>query len=322
MRCGTEFAYGFQTEARWALTHCGGQNSRLAALRHEEVSSLRSPSTPNLPEAAGSNAKKGKQMCRSLKPLDQQVMVITDACNSIGLATAQGAARRGAKLLLAACNKNAMRNFDLPDSGNGAQVIVVPCDFADRGQFDRLADDAIRHFGTIDTWVNNFAVSIPINRGTTGEDHRRRLPEASFWGIYRGSRAALPHLQRNGGALINVATGYSIAAPALPGIFDPSTHAIKGFTDALRVEIQEVDRAPVSVTLIQIADEDPTCCRRAREYMGAERDISAAAIDASRVAQAILDAAENPTRLTKVAPTIKPNPLEFSDDFTSLWSTI
>ena len=60
-----------------------------------------------------------------------------------------------------------------------------------------------------------------------------------------GSLAALPHLKRQGGALINVGSEVSDAVVPLQGYYSASKHAVKGFTDALRVEVVEVDEAPV-----------------------------------------------------------------------------
>src|SRR5436189_2121844 len=69
--------------------------------------------------------------------------------------------------------------------------------------------------------------------------------------MYYGSLAALPHLKQNGGALINLGSEVSEAVVPLQGMYSASKHAVKGFTDALRVEVEELDKAPVSITLVQ-----------------------------------------------------------------------
>lgn len=72
-----------------------------------------------------------------LKPLDEQVLVITGADSGIGLATARLAAERGASVVL--CSRNAAAL---------AQV-------ADGAAMQALAQAAVDAFGRIDTWVNN-----------------------------------------------------------------------------------------------------------------------------------------------------------------------
>jgi short-subunit dehydrogenase len=78
----------------------------------------------------------------------------------------------------------------------------------------------------------------------TDEDNRR-LFDTNFWGVVYGSLVALPHLKRNGGALINVGSEVSEAVVPLQGMYSASKHAVKGFTDALRMEL-DYDKVPVS----------------------------------------------------------------------------
>ena len=78
-----------------------------------------------------------------LKPVNEQVVVITGASSGIGLATAETAAQRGAKVVLAARSIDTLEEVAarLTDSGGGA--IAVECDVADRGQVQTVADKTI-----------------------------------------------------------------------------------------------------------------------------------------------------------------------------------
>src|SRR5206468_7879728 len=116
---------------------------------------------------------------------------------------------------------------------------------------ERVAEAALARFGRIDTWINDAGVSIYGRLAEVDEEDNRRLFETNFWGVVNGSLCALPHLRRQGGALINVGSEVSDAVVPLQGMYSASKHAVKGFTDALRVEIEEVDKAPVAITLIQ-----------------------------------------------------------------------
>ena len=83
-------------------------------------------------------------------------------------------------------------------------------------------------------------------------------------------------------------------------MYSASKHAVKGFTDALRVEIEEVDKAPVSITLIQPTAVDTPFPQHARNYMDKEPKLPTPMIDPQQVADAILEAAVKPTRAKKV----------------------
>jgi len=246
-------------------------------------------------------------MSVKLKELKEQVMVITGASSGIGLATAEMAAEKGAKLVLAARSTQTLDEIVGKITSNGAQAIAVCCDVADRQQMDRLAQAAIERFGRIDTWVNNAGQGMYGRLDEVSEQDSKRLFDINFWGVVNGSLAALPHLKSNGGALINVGSEVSEAYVPLLGIYTASKHAVKGYTDVLRVEIEDVDKAPVSITLIQPTAVDTPFPQHARNYMEQEPKLPPPTIEAQQVAEAILDAATTPTRDKRVGTMAKVN---------------
>jgi NAD(P)-dependent dehydrogenase (short-subunit alcohol dehydrogenase family) len=245
-----------------------------------------------------------------LKPLDQQVIVVTGASSGIGLATARAAVARGAKVVLAS------RSIDTLDdvvrelnagSGAGGEAIFVPCDVGKREDVEAVAAEAVKRFGRIDTWVNNAGVSIYGKLEDVGEEDFRKLFDTNFWGVVHGSLIALKHLRTGGGALINIGSEVSEAVVPLQGMYSASKHAVKGFTDALRVEVEEVDKLPVSITLIQPTATDTPFPQNARNYMAKEPKLPDPLDKPENVADAILDAAVTPTRSTKVGAMSKVN---------------
>ena len=118
---------------------------------------------------------------------------------------------------------------------------------------------------------------------------------------------ALQHLKADGGALINVGSEVSEAVVPLQGMYSASKHAVKGFTDALRVEVEEIDKAPVSITLIQPTATNTPFPQHAKNYMDVEPKLPSPIIDPQKVAEAILSAATKPTRAIKVGMMAKVN---------------
>src|SRR4051794_34151381 len=182
-------------------------------------------------------------MTTSLKPLNEQVIVITGASSGIGLATALEAAGRGAKLVLAARSARTLQEIASEIALGGGEAAAVVADVANSDDLRQVAQVAIDRFGRIDTWINNAGVGIYGRLDEISEKDCRRLFDVNFWGLVNGSLIALPFLRAAGGALINVGSEVSDAVVPLQGIYSASKHAIKGFTDALRVEIEQVDRA-------------------------------------------------------------------------------
>ena len=231
----------------------------------------------------------------TLKPLNQQTIVITGASSGIGRATAKEAAKRGAKLVLASRNREALEELVTELKGNGAEAVSVVADVSVAEDHDKIVQTAMLAFGGFETWVNNAGVSIFGKLEDVALEDQRQLFETNYWGVVYGSMAALRELRQRGGALINVGSEVSDYPIPLQGAYSASKHAVKGFTDALRIEL-ETDNAPVSVTLIKPGSIDTGFVKHAKNYMDVEPKLPPPVYSPQVVANAILHAAEHPMR--------------------------
>ena len=230
-----------------------------------------------------------------LKPLSEQVVVITGASSGIGLATARMAARRGARLVLAARSEDALRQLTDEITQGGGQATYVVADVGRAEDVRRIAEEAARRFGGFDTWINNAGVSIYGKFMEVPVEDLRQLFETNFWGVVYGSRVAVEHLRARGGALINVGSTLSDRAIPIQGMYSASKHAVKGFTDALRMEL-ELDDAPISVTLIKPAAINTPYNEHAKNFMEVEPQHPAPVYAPEVAAETILYCAEHPER--------------------------
>lgn len=243
-------------------------------------------------------------MSLHLKPLHRQVIVITGASSGIGLSTAQRAASRGAKVALISRDVDDLETAvqSITDAGGTAMFRVA--DVANYDELRAAAAKVIKRFGRIDTWVNNAGVSIYGRLEEVSTVDAQRLFETNYWGVVNGSLIALEHLKGHGGALINVGSVLSDTVLPLQGHYSASKHAVKGFTDSLRIELAE-EHAPVSVTLIQPAAIDTPYPSHARNYMDVEPTHQPPVYAPELVADAILKAAVRPMRSIKVGGAAK-----------------
>jgi short-subunit dehydrogenase len=90
-------------------------------------------------------------------------------------------------------------------------------------------------------------------------------------------------------------------------MYTASKHAVKGFTDALRVEVEQIDHAPVSITLVQPTAVNTPYPQHAKNYMDKEPKLAGAQIDPYKVAKVILHAAQHHVRDVKVGAMAKMN---------------
>jgi short-subunit dehydrogenase len=230
-----------------------------------------------------------------LLPLREQAMVITGASSGIGLVTAKHAAAAGASVTLAARNAHDLERAVEEIRRSGGRAIHVVADVADPAQVDRIADAALREFGRIDTWVNNAAVSMYGRITQLAIEDMRRQMDVNYWGQVYGSIVAVRHLRSRGGALINVGSALCDRAIPLQANYCAAKHALKAFTDALRMELEE-EGVPISVSLVKPASIDTPFFEKAKTYLGVEPQPVPPVYAPEVVAEVILEAAQRPLR--------------------------
>ena len=230
-----------------------------------------------------------------LKPLADQVMVITGASSGIGLVTAKQAAARGVRVVLVARNEADLEAAVAEIRSRGGRAIHVVADVASPDDVERIGVEALRHFGRIDTWVNNAAVSMYGRITELPLDDMRRQMDVNYWGQVHGSLTAVKHLRDRGGALINVASALADRAIPLQANYCAAKHAVKAFTDSLRMELEE-EGAPISVTLVKPASVDTPFFQKAKTYVGVEPQPVPPVYAPEVVADVILHAAQQPIR--------------------------
>lgn len=239
-----------------------------------------------------------------LKKISDQVIVITGATSGIGLTTARKAAERGAKLVLVARNEDALRQLVFELAKRGTEAIHVVADVGIEEDVRKAAQAAIDRFGGFDTWINNAGISIFGRVEDISMEDQRRLFQTNFWGVVHGSLIAAKHLKERGGAIVNLGSEVSDHALPLQGIYAASKHAVKGFTDSLRLEL-EAEGAPVAVTLIKPAPVDTMFIEHAKNYMDVEPRLPPPVYAPDVAADAILHAVEHFKRDIFVGATAK-----------------
>jgi short-subunit dehydrogenase len=188
----------------------------------------------------------------------------------------------------------------------GGRAIYVIGDVADPDAMETVARRAIDEFGGFDTWVNNAGVSIYGRLTEVPLEDKRRLFDVNFWGVIHGCRAAVRHLRSRGGTIINIGSEVSDRAIPLQGVYSASKHAVKAYTDALRMELEE-EGAPIVVTLVKPGATNTQFIDHARTYLSADPELPGPVYAPEEVAHVILHCAEHPMRDVTVGGLTKMN---------------
>ncbi len=172
-------------------------------------------------------------------------VVVTGAATGPGRATAELLARKGVRVLL----------LDLPDEAEALASLTGALSSAglDVSSASVKPGEAMPFEGEdIDGWVNAVSRALEADalEGSLGD--ARRIFDACLWTAVRGSESAVARMRERGGVLVNVGSIHSDRAFPGRSAQGAAEHAIKAYTDALRMELA-MQRVPVKVSLVKAA---------------------------------------------------------------------
>jgi NADP-dependent 3-hydroxy acid dehydrogenase YdfG len=179
-------------------------------------------------------------------------VVVTGASAGVGRATAVAFAKRGWKVALIARGLDGLNGARREVESAGSEAIVLPLDVADSKAVFAAADRIAAEWGKIDVWVNDAMATIfsPVHK--IEPDEFRRVTEVTYLGQVYGTMAALKHMRRrNHGTIVQVGSALSYRAIPLQSAYCGAKFAIRGFTDALRSELEH-EGSRVRLCMVQL----------------------------------------------------------------------
>jgi NAD(P)-dependent dehydrogenase (short-subunit alcohol dehydrogenase family) len=230
------------------------------------------------------------------RPLSEQVIVIAGASSGIGRETAIRSGKEGASVVTAARNREALEEVAAEIERLGGKALAVPTDVSDWAQLEGLARAAHERFGRIDTWINNAAVSEYATLEAMSPEEIQRIIDVNLVGNIYGCKAAASYMKAQGsGAIINVASALAERAVPLQSVYCASKHGIKGFTEALRLELRR-ENTDIHVCLVMPSSINTPLFRNARSKVGVKPMPIPPIYEPAVVAEALLELARNPKR--------------------------
>lgn len=208
-----------------------------------------------------------------------KVAVVTGAGSGIGRALALALADHGAKLAISDVDAAGLARTHELLSARGARVRADRLDVADRGSMLDYADQVAAHFGVVHQVYNNAGIAFTGDIEAMDFAHLESVMNVDYWGVVHGTKAFLPHLIASGdGHIVNVSSVFGIIAVPTQSAYNAAKFAVRGFTEALRMEMQTRDR-PVKVTCVQPGGIRTNVARNAAHVAGLDREELASSFD-------------------------------------------
>jgi NAD(P)-dependent dehydrogenase (short-subunit alcohol dehydrogenase family) len=229
------------------------------------------------------------------KPLQEQVIVVLGASSGVGRATAREAGRRGARVVVAARNEEALGHAVAEVEGLGSEALAVPTDATSIPDLERLCSRAVERFGRIDTFVATAMVTVYAEVEELDPDELRRVLDVNFLGRAWAYRAALPHLKASGGAFVDVNSALAYRGIPLQAAYCASKAAGRAFFESARVELEKAG-SDVAISLVLPGAINTPQFDSDRQKLGLQPQPVPPIYQPETTAEAVLRCAERPVR--------------------------
>lgn len=167
------------------------------------------------------------------------VAVVTGAGSGIGRALAIALAARGiAGLAIADVDRKGLDETAGEITG-GSKVTSHIVDVAKREAMRKFADEVIAAHGRVTHVINNAGVALGGTLSEVSLDEIEWLMGVNFWGVVHGTKLFMPYLEREPFAhIVNISSLFGFLAPPGQTAYCASKFAVRGFTEALRHELE------------------------------------------------------------------------------------
>jgi NAD(P)-dependent dehydrogenase (short-subunit alcohol dehydrogenase family) len=227
--------------------------------------------------------------------LHEQVVVVTGASSGVGRAVAREVGRRGARVVVAARNGDALDAAVSEIEAHGAKAHAVAGDLAVEDECARVVEEAVDRFGRIDSFVRCQMVSVFGEVEQLTAEELRRIFDVNFFGGVYCFQAALPHLRESRGTFLDVNSALAYRGLPLQAAYCATKAALRTFLEAARVELAKHDSG-VDVCVVLPGAINTPHFDRVRQKLGLQPQPVPPIYEPEPFAEAIAALLERPDR--------------------------
>lgn len=176
-----------------------------------------------------------------MESLENKVVVITGAGKGIGRCLAIELAQKGAKLALNSRTADHLKETTKLTNLTDDKLFTKAFDISDYDSVKLFAQEVEQYFGHVDIIINNAGVAIT---GLTFEELEVKdfewIFSINFMGIVHTTKAFLPILKKqpSNTTIVNISSLFGMIPMVLKTPYASTKYAIRGFTDCLRMELE------------------------------------------------------------------------------------
>ncbi len=185
-----------------------------------------------------------------MKPLENQVAIVTGASSGIGEATALALAEAGARVVLAARRKDRLGNVKKKIDDNGGEALLVQADVSVRAEVEALIAQTQKKWGRIDILVNNAGVMLLSFMNKLKVEEWEHMIDLNLKGVLYGIAAVLPLMrEQRRGHVINISSDADRKVFPGSAVYSATKAAVTLLSEGLRFELAR-EQMPIRVTSI------------------------------------------------------------------------
>jgi NAD(P)-dependent dehydrogenase (short-subunit alcohol dehydrogenase family) len=162
-----------------------------------------------------------------------KVALVTGAASGIGRATSERLAREGARVMAVDLREEPLRETVSPHAG---RMAMMRCDVGDPASVHAAVDAAIDRFGTLDVLVNAAGILRTVHTHEETLEDWNRVLAINLTGTFLMCRAAIPHLLRSRGVIVNLSSTAALRAHAWTAAYSASKGGVLALTYELAIE--------------------------------------------------------------------------------------
>lgn len=186
--------------------------------------------------------------------MKDQVVLIAGGSGGVGTATAKLMAKAGAKIVLAARNRETAEATAKEINGNGGEAYVIDLDVTDEKSVNKMANDVISELGRIDVLINAFGIGIIKPMPDIEPAKAKELFDVNVYGTFLVTQTVFKHMaEAKSGRVVMFPGILGKAVMRGSSVYSASKYAVTGFTKAL---VEEQKRSNVKFSLLYLGGVD------------------------------------------------------------------